>query len=403
MSILIQAIKAATTPPVIVPTYTLSPNVNWGADGDVTVGSNQDFYSLQTNGRSYPDAFVTNVTGISGRYISVQDSSGFSVGDTVLILNIMGIPSAYQNVGNYQIIQVLGVGVNEVLVDSSLKNYGNTLNDNIGTSYNTNQIVVLQRIPNYNTLTITSGLYPRTFNNTRYGIVAFNANVFNLNGGSISASSRGYPSGSDPLISAMGIGGTGGFGAGCATVLQHTGGTGEATLYGASGSHRTRGINSRYVKTDVLSSYVEGSAEGIYGSDDATTINFGAGAGGVYSRWKWSTWAQRVAQTYGGNGGGIIFIRAKSCTLSGQMAADGSNGSYAVSPTYATSKAYSGGGAGGTIYVEAIDSCTCNQSSTNLSAAGHSTYVQGGNGKVVLKVPSGVTIPASPVAANYLA
>ena len=141
-----------------------------GADGDITVSANTNINTTnKISGRSCADggdAVNYNITAFGGTTattatLSATPSSGcLSSGDEVLLINLQGTSSAYTNVGNYEIMVIDSISTNTVTFTTLKTKYygsGSSNDSNIGTTTST-QRVMLQRVPNYNDVTIWTQL-----------------------------------------------------------------------------------------------------------------------------------------------------------------------------------------------------------------------------------------------------
>ncbi len=181
-----------------------------GADGDVTISANTNINTgTKISGRSCADggdAVNYNVTAFGGTTattatLSATPSSGcLSAGDEVLLINLQGTSSAYTNVGNHEIMVIDSISTNTVTFTTLKTKYygsGSSNDSGIGTTTST-QRVMLQRIPNYNDVTIDSGysFYPSAWNGTKGGVMMFKANGTVTVTGTIHANALGYRGGS---------------------------------------------------------------------------------------------------------------------------------------------------------------------------------------------------------------
>ncbi len=130
-----------------------------GADGAVTVSATRDLSreslgaSSDRNGPTFPDGVAFRVaTNPTGRSLTVigSPSGAIVMGDRVLLINLQGAPGDTASVGRWEVLDVLGVSGSTVQVFQTIEGaYG-------GTSFE-NQRVVLQRVPQYTTVTVAPG------------------------------------------------------------------------------------------------------------------------------------------------------------------------------------------------------------------------------------------------------
>ncbi len=203
----------------------LDTNYGNGADGAITVSATKNI-NTQTiaSGRSYADGIAyrviapadsaTTVTRYSG---SDTISNGIAVGDEVLLINMQGTSTDNTDVGNYEFMRVKTITTSVITFTTAItKSFD-------GTSAS-NQKVVVQRVPNYTTVTIDTS---QTLNASAWesltttptgtagyytGLVAFRANGAVTVNGSISVNNLGYTAGTS--FNGTGINGGGGGGGG---------------------------------------------------------------------------------------------------------------------------------------------------------------------------------------------
>lgn len=311
-----------------------------GADGAITISSSKNINTTAiASGRTCADAINYSVLslGTSSAVLSSTISNDcLAAGDEVLLINLQGTTASYTNVGNYETLQIQSVNSSSVVFTSTKnKYYGDNSNDdtNIGIDTN-NQKVMLQRVPNYTTVTISSG-YTLTGNNwdgLKGGVIFFRATGTVTVSGSISATGIGYTGG-------PGYGGWTSYqgesisGYGILSTNANIGGGGGGAYNaggGAGGGYGTNGSTS--------GSSIGG---GTYGIADLSKIYLGSGGGG--GGWSYSTGcACYTTHGPGGRGGGIIIIKANSISISGTI----------VSGTTGASDG-GGSGSGGSILLSA--------------------------------------------------
>lgn len=414
-----------------------------GVDGDRTIDSNTNINTVNTSGRSCGDggdAVNYNVLSFSsdGTEATVDNSvdTGCIVeGDEVLLINLQGTVSAYTNVGNYETLRVEDVTGSVVTFTSSKTNYyGDNSNDdtNLGTGTST-QKVMLQRIPNYEDVTVDSGysFYPSDWetNSRTGGVIFFRANGAVAINGTISASGRGYDGGNgytaisggdggEAFCGAGGSGGTSGSngaaGGGAAAVADGGGSGGNGSCGGGGGADSSAGTGSvsaggsggggsgrngggggggygtpgdggyNHDATQGNSGGTNYSGDGYnhtnggggggggsYGDSELSQLFFGSGggAGGGHTDGNGGN---------GGDGGGIIYIAGNSITVSGYINNDGSDGQTT------TLRAAGGAGAGGSVKLVANSVNVGSGITTSDGGAGgtcaHSYGDNGGDG-----------------------
>ena len=189
-----------------------SDNLGDGSDGAITVSSS---VSINTNnlisGRSCVDGgdavnySVTGLTSTTATIESAPSAGCLSVGDEVLLINFRGNATAYGNVGNWETLTVSSIASNVVTFTAAkTKYYGDGASDdtNVGVG-TTAQAVMLQRVPNYTTVTVNASInfYPDDWvaptgvvNNGagEGGVMFFRATGAVTVNGTIHANGKGY-------------------------------------------------------------------------------------------------------------------------------------------------------------------------------------------------------------------
>ena len=343
------------------------------ADGTITISTAKNI-STDTiaSGRTVADGVAYLVTAItsssSTSNITVSGSSvtGVAVGDEMLLINVQGDTTNYNNVGNYEFLRVSNISTNVISFNAPVsKSYGTTDNSAIG-----NQKVILQRVPNYSTVTITSvgSLTANSWDGSLGGIVAFKCDTL-INSGSINTDGKGFrfgvggirdtgagcteyptpaPAGnraesyrglnSVAFCSRLGtstvssIGGGGGGGAGVSSTSNRSGGG------GGGGANRTNGSNGSNASSGNL-----GASGGTLYNNGTTLLMFGGGGGG----------GGRAINGIGGNGGsggGIVLIYANNFSNAAIINSTGSRGVNGT--TTDDGGGGGGGGAGGVVFVK---------------------------------------------------
>ena len=123
-----------------------------GSDGDVHVSSQTKIdEDLKSNTRSYADAVNYVIQNLRNRTIDTFSTpNGVSSEDLVMVANLQGTTSDYGEVGNYEFLRVQSVNLTEnriILEDRVSEGYGDPMYQN----------VVVQRVPEYRSLTIDGG------------------------------------------------------------------------------------------------------------------------------------------------------------------------------------------------------------------------------------------------------
>lgn len=300
-----------------------------GSDGDLTVNAGQTVYvdSARTKLNSTSSAGQKN--------LYVASTSGFNVGDQVLVIQMQGTGA-----GNYEFGTIVSTASGQL-----------TLENNIQHSYTVggNSKSQVLRVPHYRNVTVQGGgiLTAHTWDGNTGGVIAFRANgtVTVETSGSINVAGKGFTGGATSgsadaeqgdsatgsgtnSTSANGTGGGGGaLGDGAAAGGGGGGGLGTAGTAGQPGA-RGGGV---------------GGTTG--GSADLTTLIFGgAGGGGGYRR--------STGGGAGGASGGTIFIAAQTFTLDGSSSVISAGSAGSDRSSGDDSAGGGGGGAGGSILLK---------------------------------------------------
>ncbi len=357
-----------------------------GSDGAVIVSSSKNCSTNFINGgRSYVDMISYNVSDLTLNTATLtENANGISTGDKVLLINLQGKSGNYDQVGNWEILEVQAVGGTIVtFTDNKVNYYGSTNgdDDNIGTS-TSSQRVVLQRIPQYTDLTINSGqtLSVDGWNGLKNGIIcAFVDNDLTVAG--------------DIVATGAGFRGTQtGYGArraGENIVLKPTandssetgnqpGGGAGAVHYGAGagGGYGTAGANSWCDNSHTL---YGGST---YGQADLDAIFFGSSGGDGYST------------SNGSYGGGIIMLFSRYVSIAGTVSCNGTDGDSGT-------QGGPGGGAGGSLllWTASIDNSTINAYGGQGAAGwGSNPGSDGGVGRIAIYSGSIGSVTSTPTA-----
>ncbi len=354
--------------PTITPTPWVTPNEfeeKWGtgADGDVTItaGQSRNMYSnTMIAGRTCADAPSYRVTGLTGNtatLLTTPPGDCLRPGDEILLINIAALNLPVTNVGNYEFLRVQSITGNTITFDQP-KNlfYGDGVND---TNIYTNQYVYVQRVPNYNNLTVNGTLTTNGFNTHTTGVVAFRVKDTLSGSGIITAYALGY----------AGIGGNY-QGRGIKQVVigsrySNVGGGGAGRGYeysGGGGGHGTAG-------TTGTNYYAEGGSA--YGVQTLEKIFHGGGGGSGHE--------VNGHHGPGGNGGGIVMVHAYTLSYSGNLYAHGAVGQF-LSGEWG---GRGGSGAGGSIYV-AGNSGSLGALYAPGGAAWTNNFSKGGTGRIAV-------------------
>lgn len=299
------------------------PNLSLGdgSDGDITISSNAILQStLITGGRSYADGVCYRVTSLSSSSATVTATpNGIVAGDELIIINVRSRTRTGNddNVGNYEFIGVESIDGNTINFSSTKVNdYGDSGGDvNVSTHY-----VYVQRVPNYNNLTLNNGITLDSIAHTSNssGVCVMKAKETMTIEGTINNDSDGAPVGS------LGDGWNIGYGNGVGGTYQ----AGAGASYGTVGEI---GSGDLILQPGVT-----------YGSADmAGKLHIGSSGGSGYRAGS--------GQRKGGLGGGTVFLMAMTLNISGIIDADGGKGQ----PTDNNYRYAGGSGSGGSILLHA--------------------------------------------------
>lgn len=295
------------------------------------------------------NSISSNEIIISGTGTGGTDSNNLnesiSINDKVLLINVQGDTS---RVGVWEICDVKSVLNNVITCLDGISNiYGITDNTDL-----TGQKVRIQRIPIYNSITITNGgnLTASSWDGSFGGILYVMSlnDILVDNGGSITLSYKGYLGG---------IGGTSSYNSRKGESINGIGVYGRLPNYGGGGSGKNSHIGGPGggggYATSGLTGYCSGHfrcnyttvGQGgySYGVSDLSKTFLGSGGGGR------DTTDYRNG-TNGGNGGGIIYVNTNSNLTINTGGTIYSNGQ---SSSNVTSRGPGGAGAGGSIYLSA--------------------------------------------------
>ena len=251
-----------------------------GTDGDITISADTDINITNSiSGRSCAqggDAVnysVLALTSTTAKLFPIPAAGCLVAGDEVLLINQRGIAAAFMNVGNYETLNIESISGDTITFSTDkTKFYGDTLTGDANISTGAAQLVMVQRVPNYNDVTVNTGInftpdgfditHPTGDTAKRGGVMAFRANGTVTITGTIHADAKGYEGGANAATN--GTGGAGGesfCGAGGAAA----GGAGAAGGGGNYSASRNGGAGS-----------CGGGGGG--GSDDGTNGTGGTGS-----------------------------------------------------------------------------------------------------------------------------
>ncbi|MES2760756.1 MAG: T9SS type B sorting domain-containing protein [Bacteroidota bacterium] len=339
-------------------------------------------------------AQTTNISGIINNYVSVtsvgtqtvlvSNTVGFTVGDRVLLIQMKGANIQQSNSPAYgSIININDCGNYELKTIASISTNTITFTTPLFKSYTTTGLVQLVKVPVYNNATVTALLTCSPWNGATGGILAFECtgtlNLF----ANIDASGKGFRGGG---MSAGSV-------TGCAGDTAHyidpgsymgSGIKGEGIFISNPLNEKGRGSNANGggAGTNINGGGAGGAnyADGGYGGNIKSSAScppaIPLNCGGIYGRaLPYSNALNKIflgggagsghmndnAGTVGTNGGGIILIRANTITVNNNFIISNGLDNNIISGI----DGQGGGGAGGTILVDA-----CSSPSLNISAKG---------------------------------
>ena len=290
-----------------------SLNYGIGTDGDISFSTDKNINTdTQISGRSCADGgdavnYSVTANTSSGQatvVLATTPSSGcLTAGDEVLIINLMGTSGANSDVGEWETARIQSISVATLTLDHNLVN-----------GYDgTTQKIMVQRVPNYNDVTITTDntdFVSSDFDGTKGGVMMFRADgtVSLAANTTINANAKGFRGG------AAGSGGA--VGGNNGESYDGSVGTGGSSANAGTSGGGDGGGNA----TAVPSGAVRGGGGGGGSSGSTSSANGGGGGGGG-------------AYGYGGGGGG--------------GSSDGTNNNAGDGGAAGTTSVNGGGGGGG--------------------------------------------------------
>lgn len=161
-----------------------------GFDGTCTISSTVNLNTSSCSGKIVPDSpntTSTSLTAVKSTSINVTSvPSGLAAGDEILVINLKGTPTNNVNVGTYETKFISSINSTVINVTTPF------VNQFEGQS----QKVMVQRVPNYTSVTINSGgtMTANAWTGSQSGVLFFRASngVIINSGGNIDMSSKGY-------------------------------------------------------------------------------------------------------------------------------------------------------------------------------------------------------------------
>ncbi|WP_418765001.1 adventurous gliding motility protein AgmC [Myxococcus xanthus] len=384
-----------------------------GSSGALTVGAADTVINTYTR--------VTAAVPAGQGYVPVASSTGFAVGNLVMVYQTAGLTAPAS--GSQTAINLVGgpVGRWELARIQSLTPTRLTFSQPLTLDFAANATQAI-RVPEYTSVTVNAAgsIVAGDWDGTTGGVVAFLSQGPVNNVGAIHADGQGFrggfawngdgdgctgvdqawPGGTEKgegLV--LGRFGNGAFppaaGATGRGNIANAGGGGVCHNSGGGGGSNAGagGIGGRtWVGEEAPASRAVGGFGGASLTFDAVShAVFGGGGGAGHGN--------DDAAGGGSAGGGVVFIRATSLSGAGRVSADGVAGVNAVG---LANDAAGGAGAGGTVYLRVTGglACSANAVSARGGAGGSTTYDQhgtgggGGGGRVLIQ---GATVGCTPV------
>ena len=267
-------------------------NVGTGADGNITINSDTNINTQNSiTGRACTDGgdavnYRVTAFNVAGTEATLSTAPSYTEGnalnsclypgDEILLINLQGTTTAYTNVGNYETLRVSYVNGTKVgFQTAKTLYYGDSTGSdiNIGTATGT-QKVMLQRVPNYNNVSVVSGTFSASgWDGNEGGVLFFRASGSVVVNSTISVTGLGYRGGAGgPAARNPG---------GYLGETYNYAGTSTASGGGTSASATLAGgAAAREATASPNDGYVGGAGGGGGASGTATPDESGGGGGG---------------------------------------------------------------------------------------------------------------------------
>jgi hypothetical protein len=320
-----------------------------GTDGELVIETRGTLDTNHSCDRSEPDAVAYAIVSWSGSTVVVGESAeGLAGGDEVLIWIAGSALSAPDRVGQMVSTKVLGAAGDTVTLDADIEGALGALDS---------ARAVLQRVPHYSAVTVSPGatLTVSPWNGETGGLLALRVSGTLLvhPEGQITVDGLGFAGG--PTATAFNRDGfqgeswTGLGGGGVSSTLGYNedeqwwrpnAGGGGANITGGGGAH-AGGATAGDSWDEVATPPQPGE---LYGVADLSRITLGSGGGAVANIYD--------SPGPGGSGGGVLWLRADTIIALGTQALT-AKGQDATAWTSGTWSYGAGGGAGGSLILEA--------------------------------------------------
>ncbi|MFH1641354.1 MAG: LamG-like jellyroll fold domain-containing protein, partial [Nanoarchaeota archaeon] len=332
-------------------------NFGDGNDGVLTISS------INTIVNNY--TYLTGNESSGNTTLTVNDSSEFSAGDELLIIQVQNYSGGMA--GQYEYVRVSSVNGDDLALTAAIRNsyYSGAFNRSDAT------VTQIVKVPNYISVTINSdaSITASAWDGWKGGIVVFRTReTIDING-NINVSEKGFRGGTGGLNSGVhGYSGESYHGIGTMTPNVNYGGGGGGEFNTNGGGGGGYGVAGTIGDGD-FDGNDPGQGGMSYGKSNLTNIYLGSGGGG-------GGYSNNLGGK-GGTGGGIIIIHSRTIKNNGSINASGSRGYDGIS-----NGAGGGGGSGGTIYLDAGELNLTGKTQSLGGREGRSGYNPGGVGGV---------------------
>ena len=278
------------------------------------------------------DIRTTLIDTASANILSVQDASGFSSGDEVLVISMTGV-----NAGVYETAFITQTLPGQLQLTSNLEK---TFSPSDG-------IVLVQKIPNLGdvTITLTGIITAHAWDGQTGGVIFLRAsNITIEEGGRIDANGLGYRGGAVAIDNSSNPSSGEGPGGGQSGINFYFDGTG-----GGGGSYGSIGYQGHKGSSSQGGWNVAGAvAGGVYGESNLNNLYMGAGGGGGGRNT-----SNSKPGTAGQSGGGVIYLDVQNnLVVNGKILSNG-NSAIAKSSCQNWDDGSGGAGSGGSVYLSA--------------------------------------------------
>ena len=170
-------------------------DVGTGVDGAVVISAEQNI-NTALGGTVTTVASFGSATGGTTLTVAPGTGSGYTNGDEIFLINMQGDTTNNSNTGNYEFLTIASVSTDTLTFTTAIqKLYGETASNLVLG----NQKIVLQRVPQWTTVTINSGgkLIANAWDGSSGGVVVFRSSgAVTINGtGLIDVDGLGYRGG----------------------------------------------------------------------------------------------------------------------------------------------------------------------------------------------------------------